>query len=652
MNRGRVRIPVGRWAACALLVLYACHPPAFGQRGNPLSGTTPGVVPLVNVGGGAVEAQFGAMDFAQKILEQQAKSTNQNQKDRERQQELVESGTLSALDLAAPAKAVNEFNQATSLLRGQRSQEAIGHLQKAITLYPKFVSAHNYLGLAYRDLDDAAHAQSEFETAANLDDKFPGSFLNLGKLALSQDNFVAARSQLEKAASLRPSDPAILSTLAYAQNGNHQYREAIQTVARVHALQHLGMGNAHYIAAAAAVALNDNPVAQTELRLFLQEDPANPLAATARHNLDILERNQKAGAASAAAGQQLATLASIKPPPNLANSDRLRLQLADLSDDAGAGGCDNCNEAANSPGLNPEVASLPDVDRSTDSPARWIIRKVVDEVAVFFGVTSGGHTVTDLELSDMKVRDDNKPPEKVLQFTSQSKLPLRLGVVIDTSGSVQSRFSFEKHAAAKFLQQMLTNSSDLGFVVGFAETPTVTQDFTGDHEKLAAGVNKLTNNGGTALFDAVSFGCWKLAAYPERERVAKVLVVVTDGEDNASHTSLKQAIRDEEATGVTVYTISTKEGGGDKTEADKVVQALAERSGGEALFPGDIMTLGRSFDKLRDQIRSRYLIAYKPADFEPNGKYRTITILAEKNGKHLQVHARKGYHARVEATTP
>ena len=63
------------------------------------------------------------------------------------------------------------------------------------------------------------------------------------------------------------------------------------------------------------------------------------------------------------------------------------------------------------------------------------------------------------------------------------------------------------------------------------------QDFTGDHTKLADGVNKLTDGGGTALFDAVSFACWKLAAYPERERVAKVLVVVTDGEDNASHTS-------------------------------------------------------------------------------------------------------------------
>jgi len=150
----------------------------------------------------------------------------------------------------------------------------------------------------------------------------------------------------------------------------------------------------------------------------------------------------------------------------------------------------------------------------------------------------------------------------------------------------------------------------------------------------------------------VSYACRKLAAYPEHERVAKVLVVVTDGEDNASHTSLRQAIRDEEATGVTVYTISTKEGDGDKTEADKVLQTLAERSGGEALFPGDMMTLGRSFDKLGDQIRSRYVVAYKPADFDANGKYRTITILAVKNGKRLQVHARKGYHARVETPTP
>ena len=651
MNRGQLIVTAAFRVAISSLILCACALPALAQRGNPLAGTTPGAIPLVNVGGGPMDAQFASMDFAQKILAQQNKNTSQ--KERERQQGLVDSGSVSALDLAAPPKAVNEFNQAAVLLRGQHSQEAIAHLQKAIASYPKFVSAHNYLGLAYLDQDDAAKAQVEFETAAGLDAKFPGSFLNLGRLALSQNNYGAADTHLQKAASLRPSDAAILTALAYAQNGNHQYREAIETVARIHQLQHPGMGNAHYVAAVAAVALNDLLLAQNQLGLFLQEDPSNPLAATARYNLDILYRNQKSNAAAASSVRQPTAPVSARPSQSLANSDRLKAELADAANEGGGGDCGNCTEPVALAAKNPEVASLPDISgNSSGEPAQWIIRKVVDEVAVFFGVTSGGHSVTDLELTDIKVRDDNKPPEKVLQFTPQSKLPLRLGVVIDTSGSVHPRFAFEKQAAAKFLSQMLNNSADLGFVVGFAETPTVAQDFTGDHQLLATGVNKLVNTGGTALFDAVSYACWKLAAYPERERVAKVLVVLTDGEDNASHTSLRQAIRDEEATGVTVYTISTKEGDGDKTEADKVLMTLAERSGGEALFPGDMATLGRSFDKLRDQIRSRYLIAYRPADFEPDGRYRSITIVAAKNGKHLQVHARKGYHARVEAPTP
>jgi len=652
MCRERVRVGVMRVTVCTLLITCTFPTVALAQRGsgNPLAGTTPGAIPLVNVGGGPMDAQFESLDFAQKILAQQNK--NPSQKERERQQALVDSGALSVLDLAAPPKAINEFNEAATLLRGARSQEAIAHLQKAIASYPKFVTAYNYLGLAYLDADDSAKAQSQFESAANLDQKFPGSFLNLGRLALSQNDFVAADTHLQKAASLRPSDPAILTALAYAQHGNHQYHEAIETVARVHQLKHPGMGNAHYVAAASAVALKDYGVAQRQFSLFLQEDPSNPLAATARKNLDILNRNQKAVAASASGSQRQVAVVAPKPSQSLANSDRLKVQLADVANEAGGGGCENCGEPVALASANLEATSIPDITRNDDGPAQWTIRKVVDEVAVFFGVTSGGHTVTDLDLSDIEVHDDGKSPEKVLQFAPQSKLPLRLGIVIDTSGSVQPRLAFEKQAAAKFLRQVLTNSSDLGFVVGFAETPTVTQDFTGDHDLLTTGVNKLTNDGGTALFDAVSYACWKLAAYPEHERVARVLVVITDGEDNASHASLRQTIRDEEATGVTVYTISTKEGGGDKTEADKVLETLAERSGGEAMFPGDIMTLGRSFDKLRDEIRSRYLIAYRPAGFEPNGKYRAITIVAQKNGKRLQVHARRGYHARIASSTP
>jgi len=273
----------------------------------------------------------------------------------------------------------------------------------------------------------------------------------------------------------------------------------------------------------------------------------------------------------------------------------------------------------------------------------------VDEVALFFAVSSHGHMVNDLELSQIQLRDDGKPPERILLFTPQSKLPLRVGLLIDTSGSVHDRFSFEKHAATNFLRQLLTNPDDLAFVAGFSNSTNIVQDFTASHDSLGKGIDSLNNNGGTALFDAVSFACGKLAAFPEEDRVAKVLVVLSDGEDNSSHTTLRRAISDAEASGVTIYAISTKDSGGPKTDPDKVLEALAERSGGEALFPQDSETLHHSFDKLRDIIRSRYLIAYKPADFEPNGKYRPITISATKDGSRLQVHARKGYHARVTA---
>ncbi len=253
--------------------------------------------------------------------------------------------------------------------------------------------------------------------------------------------------------------------------------------------------------------------------------------------------------------------------------------------------------------------------------------------------------VNDLTLSDIQVRDDGKAPAKILQFSPQSKLPLRVALLVDTSGSVHERFGFEKHAADKFLEQLLTNPSDLAFVAGFSNSVTVTQDFTSNHNDLGNGISSLKNNGGTALFDAVSFACGKLATYPEGERVAKVLVVLTDGEDNSSHTTLRRAISDAEASGVTIYAISTKDSSGPKTDADKVLQVLAERSGGEALFPEDSANLHHSFDKLSDIIRSRYLIAYKPADFEPNRKYRAISVTATKDGTRLQVHARKGYHA-------
>jgi len=610
--------------------------------------SVPAQVPYLGRG---PDAAFQQVDFSQMYLDQFNQNKKKTEEQKAQEKKLVDTGIVSALDLAAPRKAVDEYNHATTLMKAQHSKEAAKYLRRALDQYPEFVSAHINLGLAYLDQEDTARARSEFETAAKLDDKYPGSFVHLGQLALSQSDFGTAQSALEKAASVQPLDAKILCGLAYAQNGTHEYRQTLETARRVHALDHKGLANVHYVAASAAMALNDFDAMEHELGFFLSEDPTNAFAPTARQNLAAITHNRAVRAASSGGPQFTTTVVASPQTQTLPYTDRLKAQLNGLADGSDNETCDDCDTLAEAspPPERAGTGELSDVPQGLPSrTGTWTIRKSVDEVTLFFAVSNHGHMVNGLEQSDIQIRDDNKLPEKVMQFAPQSKLPLRLALIVDTSGSVHDRFSFEKHAAAKFVQKMLSNASDLGFIAGFSSETTVTQDFSSDPAELGQGIEKLTNGGGTALFDAVSFACWKLAAYPDRERVARVLVILSDGEDNSSHSSLKQSLQVAEKTGATIYTVSTREDHGDKTDADKVLELLAERSGGEAMFPGDMLTLGRSFDKLHDVIRSRYFVAYKPADFQPNGSYRPISIIAEKDGKRLQVRTRKGYHARLD----
>jgi Ca-activated chloride channel homolog len=590
-------------------------------------------------------AQF---DLRQLQLDQMNRHARENEQRHKQDKSLIDSGMVSALDLQAPNKAVVEYNRGTSLMRAQNSGEAIKHLQKAIQVYPNFVSAHIALGLAFVEQEEAADARSEFETAAKLDEKFPASFLNLGLLALSRNDFATAQPELQKAAALRPTDARILSSLVYAQNGAREYQQALQTARQVHALDHKRMANVHYVAASAAMSLHDYDAMGRELTLFVSEDPTNALAPSARNNLAALAHNKNVQ--TGAAPPQATTLLASLRPQTFPNSARLKAQLNAVGEEFDGPSCEACSVPAetNATSVDPNsIGATRGSPAFPDTPNAWTIRSDVDQVTLFFAVSSHGRMVNDLRQSDIKILDNNNPPEKVERFAPQSKLPLRLALLVDTSGSVVDRFSFEKRAATKFVDKMLSGSSDLGFIAGFSHEFAVTQDFTSDRADLAKGIEKLANGGGTALFDAVSTACRKLGAYPESDRVARVLVVLSDGEDNSSQTSLKQSIQAAERTGVTIYAVSTKESG-DKSDADKVLELLAERSGGEALFPGDMQTLGKSFDKLHDLIRSRYFVAYKPAGFQPNGSYRTISVIAEKDGKRLQVRARKGYNARMD----
>jgi VWFA-related protein len=623
----------------SLICLSVLVPSSRAQLAGPIP-----VYEMMNGGAGGADAAFQAVEFAQLKLQQDNRKAAQAEAERAK---LVQSGTVSALDLQAPSKAMDEYNKAMPLLR-QSPKEAIAHLQKAVTVYPKFVTAHDALGIAYLRFDDPQHARAEFESATNLDGKFAPSFVNLARVEMSQNDFEAAEQHLLRATSLQPRDADTLAALAYAQQSLHNYHHAIETADRVHQLGDKGYANVHYVAASAAIALHDYAVADRELQQFVKEDPENVLAPNARHNMEALARykNGTPEIASGAGPEQLqGIMGGMQTFPD---TERLRNELIAVGNE-GDEECADCAVSAAFGGPVPAAAPrIPPTPRSTVT-----IRRVVDEVAVYFTASQDGEFVNNLSATNVELRDDSKLPAQLLEFTPQAKLPMRLGLLIDTSGSVEQRFGFEKKAAVRFLQGMLTNPADLAFVMGFSTSHNVTQDFSANQEALAGGINSLKNGGGTSLFDAVSFACWKLGLLPDKERVARVLVVLSDGEDNSSKVSLKKAIQDAAATGVTLYVISTKEAAGQgdygrpTTTADHILQALAERTGGEAMFPGQLSLLGKKFDKLRDIIRNRYLIAYRPADFQPDGHYRKIAITVTQGGRQLAVRARRGYYARA-----
>jgi len=272
------------------------------------------------------------------------------------------------------------------------------------------------------------------------------------------------------------------------------------------------------------------------------------------------------------------------------------------------------------------------------------IRTRVNEVNVLFIATDKhGKFVRDLSQNDFSILDDHKPPQAILNFRRETDLPLHMGLLIDVSGSVDSRFDFEQTAATNFLQHTLRAGFDKAFLVGFNAHSQMAQDFTDNVQLLSTGIHKLHDGGGTALYDAVYKACKEkfLKDRPERP-VRKAIVIVSDGEDNQSEFTKAQAIEMAQRAEVIIYAISTDDSGL-VMRGDKVLEQLAEATGGRAFFPFKMKDITHSFAAIEDELRSQYVVSYKPADFDADGRYRSIEISALK--KDLQVRARKGYFA-------
>jgi Ca-activated chloride channel family protein len=283
-------------------------------------------------------------------------------------------------------------------------------------------------------------------------------------------------------------------------------------------------------------------------------------------------------------------------------------------------------------------------DDDSQASSLLTIHKRVDEVNVLFIATDKhGKFVRDLGQNDFAILDDHKPPQSILNFRRETDLPLHLGLLIDVSGSVHSRFDFEQNAAISFLQHSVRVGFDKAFVVGFNKQSQMPQDYTDNVQLLSDGIHKLQDGGGTALYDAIFHACKDkfLKDRPDHP-VRKAIVIVSDGEDNQSEFTRAQAIEMAQRAEVIIYAISTDDSGL-ILRGDKVLEQLAEATGGRAFFPFKMKDIKNSFAAIEDELRSQYVVSYKPADFDADGRYRSIEISALK--KDLQVRARKGYFA-------
>lgn len=293
--------------------------------------------------------------------------------------------------------------------------------------------------------------------------------------------------------------------------------------------------------------------------------------------------------------------------------------------------------------MNAFVASAATAPTDPDDSVLTIKKRVNEVNLLFIATDKHGKFVRNLNEADFTILDDHKPPQSIVNFRSETDLPLELGLLIDTSGSVRTRFDFEQESAIDFLQQTLRPHFDKAFVMGFSSHSTVTQDFTDDNVLLRIGIHRLQNGGGTALYDAIYRACKnKLMKEQEDRPVRRAIIVVSDGEDNQSEVSEGQAIEMAQRAQVIIYAISTDDSGL-ILRGDTVLQQLSDATGGRAFFPFKMKDIKGSFSAIEDELRSQYVISYHPADFEADGRYRPIEITALK--KDLQVRARKGYYA-------
>ena len=282
--------------------------------------------------------------------------------------------------------------------------------------------------------------------------------------------------------------------------------------------------------------------------------------------------------------------------------------------------------------------TAPGQEASGEDQGRFVFKKDVQEVVLHATVVDeAGHLVTNLDKSAFSVYQ-NGTAEQISSFRRED-VPVAMGIVIDNSGSMRDKRDKVNQAVLNLIRA--SNPEDEVFVVNFGQNPYLDQDFTSDVNLLQAALHQTSTRGSTALYDAVVASSTHLRNNPRLTK--KVLLVITDGQDNMSRETLQEAMRQLQTNkGATVYAIGLTDQGLTRVGRD-ALQSLASATGGVAYFPQSLEDVNDITRTVAHDIRSQYTLAYKPAG--PKNGYQTIRVEARGMGKErLTVRTRSGYY--------
>lgn len=286
------------------------------------------------------------------------------------------------------------------------------------------------------------------------------------------------------------------------------------------------------------------------------------------------------------------------------------------------------------------------------SPPSFTMSVPVDEVGLtFHAADANGLPVNDLNLEELRLLDNGRPPHRVLAFYVSQNHPIRAGILMDTSESMRTSLPASRTIAARLALQVLRQPADRAFVMEFAYTARVVQPWTPATSALAAGIRNVASGRenpmpGTAIFDTLYRACLSEFGAADSTSIGNFIVLFTDGEDTAGKTSLENVVTACQQTNTAIYAFRSEPAAGQLSTGPGMLADLAQQTGGRVFSAaGSQSEIDADLRILESDLRNQYRLIYKPAEWSHDGAFHHIALTGPSRAASITV--RSGYYAPV-----